>query len=100
MIEYKYRSNSMVIEISKNDLNKYDDRTMVLVPRGTVSSEIVNLQNASLKTEQTALKLIRLINIFYSQNKNNTLKKRFVKMSIKTVRECFEDNIYTIYIDI
>lgn len=87
-------------EYLSNNLAGFDDNDIVFIPRSTVSSEIVKLQNLVSKTKTSDQKLMMLVNSYHSQNREYISKSRFVKMSVKTVNECFSDVVITVYVDV
>ena len=99
MIKAQERGKQVVIKIQSNELQKYADDIQVFVPRTTISSQIVKLQNTRAKTENNTNKLMLLISSFHSQTKNTPIKSKFIKLNAKIVLECFKDEIVSVYIN-
>jgi len=100
MVKTQIRRTNIVEEYLSNNLAGFDDNDIVFIPRSTVSSEIVKLQNLVSKTKTSDQKLMMLVNSYHSQNREYISKSRFVKMSVKTVNECFSDVVITVYVDV
>ncbi len=88
-----------MMKVHSDKLGDYDENTPIFVPRSTISFEIVRLQNDGKKTDKKNKQLISLINTLSSETNDSIQKRRFVRMSVKSVRECFNDKVVTVYVD-
>lgn len=98
MVKTQYRRANSVKRVSIDYLKDRGDEEIVFIPRSTVTSRIVKLQNPAFYKKSNNIILKKLIDAFYNQDKENFSKQNFVQMDVKSVNECFKGTDIYIYI--
>lgn len=99
MVKTQYRRANSVKRVSSDYLKNLGDEDIVFIPRSTVTSKIVKLQNSSFNKKGSVSVLKILINSFYNQDTDNFAKQNLIQMDVKSVNKCFKDTKIFLYIN-
>lgn len=99
MVKSKCGRIGGVKRISNQSLGNMSDEDIVYVPRSTITSEIVTLQNQIATQKKKVKTLNRLMEIFNQESDSDFAKRNYIRMNVKVVSECFSEKVIFLYIE-